>query len=93
MKRKTTKKGSSTTRAEEKKIWSHCWLNQFKQHRIQNWIERISRHIQKVIALKGGNEYKKKKSDDLIRSYDSDERRRRYKQLYGRNVSDESDVD
>lgn len=93
MKRKITKKGPSTTRAEGEKAWSHCWLNQLKQHRIQGWIERIPRHIQEMIALEGGNEYREGKSGGLIRPYDSDERRGRYKQLYGRNASDESDVD
>lgn len=35
MKRKTTKRGPPLTRADTKKAWSHCWLNQLKQHRIQ----------------------------------------------------------
>lgn len=51
------------------------------QERIQSWIECIHRYIQEVVRLKGGNEYKEGKKDDIIskiRSYQSEERHERY---------------
>ena len=37
--------------------WREAW-QELEQKRIQAWIERIPRHIKKVISLDGGNEYK-----------------------------------
>ena len=34
------------------------WYKELTQTRIQHWIERMPRHIKKVIELKGGNEYR-----------------------------------
>jgi transposase len=57
MKRRTTRKGASKTRAEAIAAWEKCW-QELEQAQIQAWIERIPIHIQKVIELEGGNEYK-----------------------------------
>jgi len=38
-----------------------------EQWRIQAWIERIPRHIQKIIELEGGNEYREGKADKARR--------------------------
>jgi hypothetical protein len=57
MKRCTTRKGALKSRAEVVPPWESCFED-LPQAQIQAWIERIRRHIQKVIELKGGNEYK-----------------------------------
>ena len=38
-------------------IWSDLW-KELPQERIRRWIERLPRHITKIIELKGGNGYK-----------------------------------
>ena len=43
-------------------MWKKAWKD-LEQWRIQRWIERIPRHIQEIIRLKGGNEYRKGSSD------------------------------
>ena len=52
---------------------------------IRVWIERMPRHIQEVIRLEGGNEYKEGRScDEHQRSrYKKDDRRCRYEQNIG----------
>jgi transposase len=57
MKRYTTRKGAPKNRSEAIKVWERCWKD-LTQEQIQAWIERIPRHIQKIIELEGGNEYK-----------------------------------
>ncbi|KAI7762256.1 hypothetical protein LZL87_006651 [Fusarium oxysporum] len=57
MKRITTKKGAPKNRKEAIRKWEAAW-NDLPQEQIQAWIERIPMHIQKIIALEGGNEYK-----------------------------------
>lgn len=57
MKRNTTKKGAPKSRVDAIKKWTSCW-NELPQEKIQAWIERIPRHIQEIIKLEGGNEYK-----------------------------------
>jgi hypothetical protein len=57
LKRITTKRGPLTSRAAAEKAWLGAWQD-LKQWRIQQWIERIPRHIEKVIELKGGNNYR-----------------------------------
>jgi hypothetical protein len=57
MKRETTKKGPITSNKELKEAWIKCWQD-MPQEKIQAWIERIVLHIQDVIRLEGGNEYK-----------------------------------
>ena len=57
MKRATTRRGAPKSRAEAVRVWEQEWDN-LPQEKIQEWIERIPRHIQEVIRLEGGNEYR-----------------------------------
>ncbi|KAK5997488.1 hypothetical protein PT974_02851 [Cladobotryum mycophilum] len=57
IKRRTTRKGAPKSRAEAIKVWEAAW-EEMPQQAIQAWIERIPRHIQEIIRLEGGNEYK-----------------------------------
>lgn len=57
MKRETTRKGAPKSRVEGVIVWEKCW-KELPQEKIQAWIERIPVHIQKIIELEGGNEYK-----------------------------------
>lgn len=66
MKRVTTKKGAPQSRAEAERVWREAWEG-LEQWRIQAWIERIIRHIQEIIALEGGNEYKEGKTEKVRR--------------------------
>ncbi len=61
------------------KAWVRCWEKELTQKRIQAWISRIPRHIQQIIELKGGNEYREGRAgNSAIRSYNSEERKERY---------------
>jgi transposase len=62
MKRRTTKKGTPKSRQEAFIAWNQVW-KELPQERIQQWIERIPRHIRHIIALEGGNEYKEGQFD------------------------------
>jgi len=66
MKRVTTKKGAPQTKAAAEKAWREAW-EELDQWRIQAWIERIPRHIQKIIELEGGNEYREGKTEKVRR--------------------------
>mgnify|MGYP001068972749 CR=1 FL=1 len=57
MKKYTTKKGAPKSRAEAIKAWHQAWED-LPQERIQEWIERLPRHIEEIIRLEGGNEYR-----------------------------------
>jgi hypothetical protein len=57
MKRRTTEIGVATSTKQLKEDWIDCW-EELPQDLIQKWIERIPIHIQEVIRLGGGNEYK-----------------------------------
>jgi hypothetical protein len=57
MKRRTTRKGAPKSRAEAIQAWEECW-KELPQDKIQALIERIPIHIQKIIKLEGGNEYR-----------------------------------
>jgi hypothetical protein len=57
MKRRTTKKGAPRSRREGMNSWIKAW-DDLEQHTIQAWVERIPWHIQQIIQLEGGNEYK-----------------------------------
>lgn len=48
MKRMTTKFGAPRTWAQAIQGWESCW-KEISQEAIQRWIERIPRHVQKVI--------------------------------------------
>ena len=56
MKRQTTKKGAPCNCITASKAWTKAWKD-LEQWQIQRWIERIPRHIQRIIELEGGNEY------------------------------------
>jgi hypothetical protein len=62
LKRRTTKKGAPSVRKTAEQAWTRCW-KEMPQKQIQEWIERIPRHIQEVIRLKGGNDYKEGRVD------------------------------
>jgi transposase len=57
MKRETTKNGPLKGKEAHRAAWVKCW-KEMPQTMIQAWIERIIVHIQDVIRLEGGNEYK-----------------------------------
>jgi hypothetical protein len=56
LKKETTKDGPPRTREEAARRWLRAWTH-LPQAMIQTWIERISRAIEEVIRLNGGNEY------------------------------------
>ena len=80
MKRQTTRRGCPTNRIIMEKVWTRCWKKTLTQKRIQHWIERIPRHIQQVIALEGGNQYREgsTEAESGVRLYISEERKERY---------------
>jgi len=57
LKRATTKKGAPKSRAQAIEVWEKQWAD-LPQEKMQAWIERIIFHVQEVIRLEGGNEYK-----------------------------------
>jgi hypothetical protein len=67
LKRATTKKGALTSKAAATDAWLNAWDN-LPQEKIQAWIERIPVHIERIIACKGGNEYKEGR--DHTKKYD-----------------------
>ena len=77
------------------KAWVKCWEKELTQERIQAWISRIPRHIQQIIELKGGNEYREDRAEnDSIRSYNSKERKERYaRRKAGFRPDDDEDDD
>ncbi|KMP07860.1 hypothetical protein CIHG_02829 [Coccidioides immitis H538.4] len=40
-----------------REVWLQAW-NELSQEKIQQWIEQIPHHIQEIIRLEGGNEYR-----------------------------------
>ena len=79
-----------------KKAWKHCWDNELSMRRIRSWIEEMPQHIQEVICLKGGNEYREGKDggSSSVQPYDSKARRERYqRQQAGIRPGDETDTD
>jgi arsenate reductase-like glutaredoxin family protein len=61
IKRETTKRGQATSKKQMKMDWIECWEETLTQERIQEWIKRVPIHIQEIIRLEGGNEYKESK--------------------------------
>lgn len=57
LKRKTTRKRAPQTTSEAKDVWEKARA-ELEQAKIQAWIRRIVRHIQEVIRLEEGNEYR-----------------------------------
>lgn len=70
IKKETTKKGPTNSKTKLRARWEKCWAD-LPQEKIQEWIERIPHHIQEVIRLKGGNEYKegRKKGQEKVTIY------------------------
>ena len=77
MKRETTLLEAPRSRSEAEIAWTECW-DELSQEQIQSWIERIPRHIEKVIELEGGNEYREERTEDIVRPYNAEDRRMRY---------------
>ena len=88
MKKQTTRKGAPRNCITAIKAWPQCWTKSLKQEQIQHWIERIPRHIHEIIALDGGNEYREGRDNGVIRPYNSEDRRSRYR----KHIIDNSDV-
>jgi len=57
MKKETTKRGATSSKAKLRKRWIKCW-DKLPQKMIQQWIEAIPHHVAEIIRLKGSNEYK-----------------------------------
>jgi hypothetical protein len=97
MKKQITRTDAPRSRAAVDKAWLECWHKELSQNRIQKWIERISRHIQRVIELNEDNEYREDREDDEndddIRSYDADDRRTRYLKEKREFLDDDDDDD
>ncbi|KAM4055427.1 hypothetical protein HRG_014974 [Hirsutella rhossiliensis] len=49
-------KGALKSRAEAISAWEAAW-KELPQEKIKAWIERIPRHVQKIIKLEGGNDF------------------------------------
>lgn len=54
------------TRRQLKKVWLDAW-EKLPHRRLQEWVERIPFHIQEIIRLEGGNEYKEGKPGGRVR--------------------------
>jgi hypothetical protein len=57
LKRRTTALGAPTNRKAMEQAWYQAWKD-LPQEQIQQWIAAIPHHIQEIIRLEGGNEYK-----------------------------------
>ena len=68
LKRKTTVKGPAKTKKELAKRWLQTWED-LPQHQIQDWIERIPRHTQQVLALEGDKKYREGREGGSVRPY------------------------
>jgi len=66
LKRVTTKIRAPQIRIDVEKAWGQA-RDALEQRRIQAWMERIPRHIEKIIELKGGNEYREGKVEKARR--------------------------
>ena len=75
MKHQTTKKGAPRDRITARTVWKKAWED-LEQWQIQRWIERIPRHIQKIIELEGSNEYREGREDHDSCSPRSSQRQR-----------------
>ncbi|CBF83503.1 uncharacterized protein ANIA_03048 [Aspergillus nidulans FGSC A4] len=68
MKKRTTSRGAPRDKKTGEAEWRQAWAD-LPQETIQHWIERLIRHIQIVIELEGGNEYKEGREDCDTRSW------------------------
>jgi hypothetical protein len=62
IKRKSQDKEGWELKAKLSGIWVDCW-EELPQDRIRAWIDRIPRHIQKIIELEGDNNYREGRMD------------------------------
>lgn len=58
MKRVVSKYTNWENKSKLKELFISIWTDRLEQGRIQRWIERIVRHIEKVLELDGGNLYR-----------------------------------
>ena len=56
LKKVTTRDKSLSNRAEATRAWQKAW-EELEQERIDAWCMKIRGRIQRVLDLKGGNEY------------------------------------
>jgi hypothetical protein len=68
LKKRTTLRGAPANKKTARAAWIKAW-QELPQKRIQEWIERIVRHIQEVIRLEGGNEYEESRTGKDSRSF------------------------
>ncbi|CBF87508.1 hypothetical protein AN9381.2 [Aspergillus nidulans FGSC A4] len=68
MKKRTTSRGAPRDKKTGEAEWRQAWAD-LPQETIQHWIERLICHIQIVIELEGGNEYKEGREDRDTRSW------------------------
>lgn len=68
LKRRTTSRGAPRDKKTGKEAWYKAW-GELPQEAIQQWIERLIRHIQEVIRLEGGNEYREGRENRDLRSW------------------------
>jgi hypothetical protein len=68
LKRHTTIRGAPANKKTARAVWLQTWKDLPQEH-IQHWIERIMHHIQEVIRLEGGNEYKEGRITTNSRSW------------------------
>jgi len=63
MKQETIRKGAPQAQKTAESAWTRVWKD-LSQSMIQRWIERIPRHIQKVICLEEANGYRERALND-----------------------------
>jgi hypothetical protein len=70
MKKETTRRGPTSNRKKLRARWEKYWAD-LPQSKIQEWITVIPDHVQEIIRLEGGNEYKegRKKGQEKVAIY------------------------
>ena len=68
LKRRTTSRGAPRTCKDMEVKWLKGWKD-LPQAKIQAWIERIPRHLERIRELKGGNEYREGREDKDSRKW------------------------
>lgn len=61
----TTACGAASSQKALEARWIQKW-RQLPQQQIQQWIEQIPRHLEKIRMLKGRNEYKEEQTDEKV---------------------------
>jgi transposase len=62
LKRDSQKRDNWEYKSHLPDIWRACW-NDLDQDQIRSWIDRIPRHIEQIIKLEGGNDYREGRMD------------------------------